>query len=166
MPAEEALVDSDGWASVEPAGSSPGGDGGGDDPAIAVVDVETLMARLHHSDELLAELVDLFIPECDRLQVRLEAAVDEGRCEGVERLAHTIKGSISNFSAPAATAAALRLEQVARDGLASEIGAAYDGLKRELARLVPELDRLRSQAAANGRGPGQGPADHDGESNE
>src|SRR5690242_8301632 len=81
-----------------------------------VVDWGVALQRAAGDRALLGELVGVFLAECPRWQLELRAAVDRQEAAGVERLAHTIKGSMGQFGADAAFTAAERLELMGREG--------------------------------------------------
>src|SRR5437899_42983 len=104
------------------------------------LDRATLMERLEGDAGLLAELVGLFLQDYPRLLTAMREAVARGDAKLLERAAHTLKGAVSNFAAPAATAAALRLEQMGRQANLTQAEEA-------LAALEAELDRLKGLLA-------------------
>ena len=60
----------------------------------------------------------------------------------VRRLAHSIKGSASCFSAPSAVSAAVRLEFMGRDDDLTGADEAYSVLEHELKRLQQALTKF------------------------
>jgi HPt (histidine-containing phosphotransfer) domain-containing protein len=58
---------------------------------------------------------------------------------GLARAAHALKSSVAIFAAPAAHAAALRLEMMGREGDAAEFPEAWEKLHREVDRLKAAL---------------------------
>jgi len=116
-------------------------------PGDSVVDVEAIRARVQGSSELLVELIDLFLEQCDRLMSDLRQAVARSDVTGVVEAAHALKGSVSNFSAAPATEAARRLEMLARDGDTAKLESALAELVHEIGRLRPVLMTLKEQNA-------------------
>src|SRR3989441_7134688 len=104
------------------------------------LDRATLQERLAGDQGLLAELVGLFLQDYPRLLTAMREAVARGDAKLLERAAHTLKGAVSNFAAPAATAAALRLEQMGHQANLTQAEEA-------LAALEAELDRLKGLLA-------------------
>ena len=64
--------------------------------------------------------------------------------------AHSLKGSVANFAAAAAVAAALRLEIMGHDGDLSHAGEAVAALEREIDLLIPVLHTLRATVSTKG----------------
>jgi two-component system, sensor histidine kinase and response regulator len=106
-----------------------------------VIDVRALMDRLEGDRELLKELAGLYLEDEQGLVDQIAAAVQSGQADQMKRAAHTLKGSVGNFCAPAAHAAAAALENAGRDGQLAEVPALF-------ARLVAELERFRTTLRA------------------
>src|SRR5712691_8641718 len=66
------------------------------------LDRATLMERLEGDAGLLAEMVGLFLQDYPRLLAAMREAAARGDAKSLERAAHTLKGAVSNFAAPAA----------------------------------------------------------------
>jgi two-component system sensor histidine kinase/response regulator len=110
---------------------------GGEGPeARQVFDPAGLLERLEGDDELLAELTSLFVAEYPGLLETTRTAVACGDAPGLERAAHTLKGSAANLCAPAVAETALRLEQMGRAGDLKHARATLAELEAELDRLV------------------------------
>ena len=108
-------------------------------PAEDVVDREAVLERVGGDVEALKELVALFLADCRELLSKIQEAVRRGDGEALARAAHTLKGSVSNFEAKDAFAAALQMEKLARDGKLTEAAPAYTALEKQIARLEPAL---------------------------
>ena len=108
-------------------------------------DPSDVLARVEGDRDLLAELVDIFRAEYPRLLANLRKEVEKGDARGVEEAAHAIKGTVGNFGAPVASAAALALEVMGRVG-------ALTGANAGMARLEEEVERLQRNLARMGGG--------------
>jgi HPt (histidine-containing phosphotransfer) domain-containing protein len=106
-----------------------------------VVDRAALRAQVDGDDELLAEMIAIFFEDGPRLLAETAAAAAQRDGRALERAAHSLKGSLSAFHAPAAVAVARRLEQIGRGGNLAEA-------ERTLALLNVEHDRLRETLLA------------------
>jgi HPt (histidine-containing phosphotransfer) domain-containing protein len=109
------------------------------DPTLPVFDKDEAIHRVGGEAEVLADLVTLFSQECPKQLDRIEQAYKEGDLPGLARAAHALKSSVAIFAAPAAHAAALRLETMGREGDAADFGNAWEQLHRELERLKAAL---------------------------
>lgn len=121
------------------AGGHPGDEETGDKEP---VDTAKLMERMGGDKELLGELVALFLDESPRLLAQIREAVINNQPEILRTAAHSLKGSVGNFAAPEAAAAASRLETIGKSGVINEAGEALDALERELERVQTMLSQL------------------------
>jgi len=99
-------------------------------------DSESLWRRLDHDRDLLRELVTVFAVEAPQLLARIEKGIRAGLANDVKNASHKLKGSLLQFSAPAAVAIAQELEEKAENGLVA-------GAVPLLNRLRHEIDLLR-----------------------
>lgn len=111
---------------------------------VGLVDREELLDRVGGDEDLLREITGIFLNEYPALVCEIQAAIDAGDAKKLERSAHTLKGSVANFGARAATQAAQRLEALGRKGELEESGAALAELLSQLQQLQPELKSLVS----------------------
>lgn len=102
------------------------------------LDREVALARVGGDEELLREIGQLFLIEYPQLLAQMDQAISTGDAHRLERVAHSLKGSVSNFGAAHATQAALALEKLGRS-------AQWDQVDAALADLRSRLDSLRSQ---------------------
>jgi HPt (histidine-containing phosphotransfer) domain-containing protein len=107
----------------------------------AHIDREALLERVEGDAALLAQMLEIFEVEGDRLVAVMEAAVGSGDASSLERAAHTLKGMVANFTADAAANAASHLEEMGRTG---RLQGAED-LLHELAQEVTALRALLSE---------------------
>jgi two-component system sensor histidine kinase/response regulator len=112
-----------------------------------VLDKAAALARAGEDQELLRELAELFLYECPRIMTDIHAAIGAGDAFRLKCAAHSLKGSIDNFAAPAAHEAASRLENLGRNGNLAGAQEAWSALTREIGRLQPILSRLAGKAA-------------------
>ena len=107
-----------------------------------VIDWLGALAHLEGDVELLKEIAGMFVEQCPSLVSRVREAVAHRDPVEIERAAHTVKGSVGNFAAKAAFEAAMRLEQIGRNGPLDEAESACAKLEDELERLKPALVAL------------------------
>jgi PAS domain S-box-containing protein len=107
-----------------------------------VIDRVALLAGVDGNRRLLRELVRLFLADCPQRLAEIKEAVRRGDSGALRIEAHTLKGSVGNFAAKHAFAAAQRLEIMGRDGDLAEAGDARMALELELARLTEGLRKL------------------------
>jgi len=106
------------------------------------LDTRDLMARFDGDTELLLETAEIFRQSYPKQLEELRAAVTRGDAVGVERAAHTIKGSVGNFGGVAAIEAALKLEKMGRSQDLRHATESCATLEFEIERLVPAIMEL------------------------
>jgi len=112
-------------------------------------DSESLWRRLDHDRGLLREVVAVFALEAPQLLARIEEGIRGGSAGDVKKASHKLKGSLLQFAARAAVAAAQELEEKAENGLVA-------GAAPLLNRLRHEIDLLREGLNAMVCGPPDG----------
>ena len=115
---------------------------------LSVFDAAALLALVGGDEELMQEIVGLYLKEYPRILNDIRAAAASGEVRALEFSAHALKGSVSNMAAKRAYGAAAELETLAR---ADQLPAARDslttlerelsGLERALTGLAPEPTR-------------------------
>lgn len=119
--------------------SGPAGNGGS-----KVVDEKSLRSLVDDDDELLMEIISVFLNECPAMITQIKNAVDAGDTMELERAAHTLKGSVGNFAANRAMVAAQELEEIGRDNK-------LDQARKACEKLEKEMESLKSALTAMGR---------------
>lgn len=93
-------------------------------------------------EDLLREIVGIFVEDCPRMIDELGVAIRAGNQDAARRAAHTLKGSVSVLGAKALAAVAKEVESLARAGDLDAAGAAFARVEEEAARLAPVLEEL------------------------
>jgi len=107
-----------------------------------VLDLELALARVGGDKQLLREIAVLFIEECPRAFAEVRKAVAAGDAAKLENAAHALKGSVSNFGARDAVAAAFHLEQMGRANQMTEAEGMLLKLESALSAVCAELATL------------------------
>lgn len=107
--------------------------------AMTVFDSGEALGRLQGDKELLVELAELFLNEYPSHLAEVRIAVERSDLRGIERAAHSIKGSVGNFGAHRAVDAAINLEDAALWGNLEEVGRLMTTLEKEMEALKGEL---------------------------
>ena len=108
----------------------------------SVVDRAVVLERMGGDEELMREIIGIFLEEYPSLLEGIHDAVRKQDGRALECFAHNLKGSVSNFGAPLATQAALELEQMGRKGDIQRAPAAAALLERELSSVRSALQSL------------------------
>jgi CheY-like chemotaxis protein len=125
----------DGIVDTAPAPEEEGGIAPDEHP----FDLQELTTSLDGDQEILGELVSMFLEDSSRLLSRIRSGIHGEDASEVERAAHQLKGSAGNFRASRVTEEAYRLETLGRDGDLQAAGEALPGLERALADLQQAL---------------------------
>jgi signal transduction histidine kinase/CheY-like chemotaxis protein/HPt (histidine-containing phosphotransfer) domain-containing protein len=112
----------------------------------SALDAPALLRRLGGNRALLAQVVQLFRTDSTRRMSALAEAVASQDWARVRLEAHTLKGTLGNLCADGAYAAALRLEQLARNQSSAELAEAFQSLTAEMDTLQPVLAELGGSA--------------------
>ena len=106
-----------------------------------LVDGGTLLAACGNDEQLLIEMVQLFLEEAPEFLARTEAAVRSADPEQLRTSAHKLRGLVSSFSTSAAKAAEV-LEQLGIERRTDEANEHYQVLHQaiqELRTILPTL---------------------------
>lgn len=98
-----------------------------------------LLDRFEGDAELLREVVGLFLNDCPARLSHVRDAVNQRDSATLARAAHSLKGSVANFAADLAVAAAQRLEVMGRAGDWTEVDQALTALETEIENLTSAL---------------------------
>jgi PAS domain S-box-containing protein len=128
-------------------GGGGGKEGGPVEAAGPLCDGGDLLARLDGDRALLGEVAGLLRAEGERLLRETREALAAGDVAKLQRSAHTLKGAVAFFVAPAADELLRRLEAMGDDN-------DLTGGTEVLARLAAEMDRLHAALAALAAGDG------------
>ena len=123
--------------SVPPVASEHGG--ASDE---VVFDGKQAMSVVGGDMELLREVVQLFLKDYPDTMQKIQNAIREDDANGLNRAAHTLKGSVGNFGAGPAFETALRLEMMGRSGDMAGGMETYIALAREMDRLGRALEEF------------------------
>lgn len=107
-----------------------------------VFDKSVALSRVGGDAELLKEIALLFLDDYPKSLSELYQAVESGDAKRLERAAHGLKGSVSNFGARPAVDAALQLETMGQSQQLAEVKQVLQTLELALAALRPELESL------------------------
>jgi CheY-like chemotaxis protein len=118
------------------------------DAGAAVFDLATTLDRVEGNRELLQQMIDLFATQATKLLSEIRASVARKDGLALERAAHKLKGSVGNFGASEALAAAQRLECLGRSADFGPCPRACVELEREITRLERALAELTPESVA------------------
>ena len=105
-----------------------------------IFDREAALEQMGGDEELLVELVEVFLEDLPERLREIREAVARADADGLQRAAHTLKGSVGNFAARAVYETALELENVGKSGDLQSAGEVC-------ARLNAQIDLLKAALA-------------------
>ena len=105
-------------------------------------DYAAALAGFEGETELMGEVAGVFLKDSPKLIVKIRTALNQGDSQALDHAAHSLKGSVSNFAAPAAYEAASRLETMGRQSDLTNAEDAFQTLQSEIENLVPSLHVL------------------------
>jgi HPt (histidine-containing phosphotransfer) domain-containing protein len=116
---------------------------------MSTLDTETLAAlrslQEDGEDDLLAELIDLFLEDAPERLDAIRQAVDASDWAGLAERAHSLKGSCASLGAVHMASLCARLEAMGRDlAQRTDVADVYGELAREYARVQEALLRERN----------------------
>ncbi len=109
---------------------------------MAGLDLAAALARVDGDKELLKEIAEIFLEEYPGTVSEIRNAIAAKDPEALQRAAHSLKGSIGNFGSGGAYEAALRLEQMGRQGELDQSEQALKELENTLEILTSQLVKL------------------------
>jgi two-component system sensor histidine kinase/response regulator len=125
--------------------SEPASASASTDAQQSILDRTELLERMGGDREILAEIVGLFLRDCPKELAELSEAVARGDAVRIERAAHALKGEVSNLASAPATAAALRLELMGREGNLAGANEAFADLERAVEQLKVALTAINGE---------------------
>lgn len=112
-----------------------------------LIDKDRLMNEFAGDEEILAELRDAFLGELPKMMNAIESAIKDANAKALEHSAHTLKGAVANFQAPAVKDAAFVLEKQGREGVMTAASENFAALRTLMNVLTAELATLLRKAA-------------------
>jgi CheY-like chemotaxis protein/HPt (histidine-containing phosphotransfer) domain-containing protein len=111
------------------------------DPAgLPVLDFAAALNRVEGDRELLEELMGMFTGQCSHDIAEIRKSLEAREMGLLERLAHTLKGASASLGAGCVADAASALEKQARTGEVGNAEKLFENLRREVDRLLPEIE--------------------------
>lgn len=105
----------------------------------ASFDRDALLANVDNDLTLLSEMAELLVEDTPRLLTKLRDGLSDEDPEAMWKVAHAIKGAVSNFAAGPARSLAEAIEIQGRSGALAGIGSRVQELEQEMERLLRDL---------------------------
>ena len=103
------------------------------------------VALLEHFDgdvDLLRDIVDTFLTHSPALMKEVQEAATVRDAVRLQHAAHSLKGSVANFGAETAVAAAFRLERMGAESSLNEVDVACADLQVKVEHLEAALAKI------------------------
>jgi two-component system, sensor histidine kinase and response regulator len=110
---------------------------------LAVLEPEKFEEQVGYDNELMVEIIDLFLEERKGQVSEMEACIASGDLASLSKIAHTIKGSLGSLHASRARSRAEELESASKNEQAEASVRAFSQLVQDLQLLEPRLLELR-----------------------
>jgi PAS domain S-box-containing protein len=104
-----------------------------------------VLARVDGDTDLLSEMAELFLQNYPKLLGEIQRAIEQRDAAALERAAHALKGSVSNFAAREAFQNATDLEDMASQGDLTRARSACEDLTKNLEQLRPVLESFQKE---------------------
>jgi signal transduction histidine kinase/CheY-like chemotaxis protein len=112
-----------------------------------VMNKSEVLNRLEGDEQLLGELIDVFLTDSGYLLHQVSDAVTARDAAALEHAAHKLKGTVSIFGSLATTQAAQALETMGHDRDLYNAGEVFAELEEKMALLTEALVELRQETA-------------------
>jgi CheY-like chemotaxis protein len=117
-------------------------------PGIEEVEI---LAHFDGDADLVRELAEIFLKECPKYLRDIHGAISAGDANALQRSAHSLKGSLGNFSTKGAHSSVLQLETLGRAGSLDGAAEILRTLKEQLERFNQILQGMVKQAVGPAR---------------
>lgn len=114
--------------------------------AVPRVNFPELLVRVDNDRDLLCELLSIFKEEFPGYIKSLQNAINRNNLVDIANVSHTLKGMLSNLAIAKASAAAARLERLARAGDTASLRDAFAAFEQDVHGLVPEMESYMAEA--------------------
>jgi CheY-like chemotaxis protein/HPt (histidine-containing phosphotransfer) domain-containing protein len=108
------------------------------------VDEAELRARVAGDEQLLADVIRLFLEDCPQRLAAIKSAVDQRDADAIRTSAHALKGAAGNLSATGLFEAARVLERIGAESRLDAAQAAWRVVSAEAGNVVDALRRFES----------------------
>jgi two-component system, sensor histidine kinase and response regulator len=117
----------------------------------APVDFSAALLWVEGDQELLTELIAIFLEDCPKRLQELAQAVKEDNASGVRQAAHSLKGMVAGFNAGTAHGLAAEMEVLGKGGDLSKALGLLSTLLLEFARVINHLKVVTGEERADSR---------------
>ena len=109
---------------------------------------QVALQRAGGDETLLGDIIRVFLEECPIMLDEIQQGLAGGQAHELARRVHRFKGSISNFGAEGATAAASNLESATADGDLQAAQHAWAELKMRVDDLIGTMRAMVKESSS------------------
>ncbi|HDR05859.1 MAG TPA: Hpt domain-containing protein [Candidatus Marinimicrobia bacterium] len=106
-----------------------------------IFDRDELMERIGNDEELMEQLIELFLEDYPTRVAEIEAGFSEGNSEKTRKAAHTLKGMSGNLAFHQVYHTAKKMEDYASEKKMEEAEKLHNQLQKEIARVLEHFNR-------------------------
>jgi HPt (histidine-containing phosphotransfer) domain-containing protein len=117
------------------------------EPKTGSISTEELLERINGDLGFLSELLDIFRKDYPQQIQAVRQAITGDDASALQRVGHTLKGSLGNLAAPMASRIATDLESMGKSGNLARAGIRAAELEEELVRVVEILEGMCLETA-------------------
>ncbi len=104
-----------------------------------VFDKDEALNIIGGDEELLGEIVEIFILDVPQQMSDIQNAVNSRNGDALEKSSHKLKGAVSNFGQNATFKTALKLETIGKETILNGVDEIYGTLVKDVENLVNRL---------------------------
>ncbi len=113
-----------------------------------IISWDELINNMSGDKEIVVEMLDMYLESYEKDMEKISKAIENNELDGLAKVVHTFKGSVSNFFAHKTVKIAKSLELAIRDNDQSEINKYHEDLKLAVEELAVEMRKFKTQEAA------------------
>ena len=113
-----------------------------DSQSFNAIDITAILRTVDGDKKLIREISKEFVSSCPELMSRLQVAIQSENMDAVEKVAHQLRGSASNFHARRIVDLAVKLELLGQSQNTDGMSDLHQNLEVQLALMLSELKVL------------------------
>ncbi len=110
-----------------------------------IFDKDEAVKRMGNDIDFLIELTDQFFKVCPKFVNNIKTSIEQGDSAALAASAHTLKGTVAEFSAKSSFELALKLEKMGKSGDIADAAATFEALLNEIELLKKEFIKLKDE---------------------
>ncbi|MBT4792944.1 MAG: Hpt domain-containing protein [Halobacteriovoraceae bacterium] len=107
-----------------------------------IVDEEKLRSHFEGDEEMIADLIDIYVESYPDIMERLKRGIAEKDFKEIELQAHTIKGVLLNFFAVELVEVAAKIEVLGHKESDADISTLYEVLELKISKVANEVKKI------------------------